>query len=116
MKKLVLINLISLLLAGVVYARDPDGRYADSPLKQWFNSLQSGKGLCCSVADGRTVDDPDWGDENGHYWVIVDGQKFVVPDEALVRVPNKAGRAIVWPLLDTEGKQSIRCFLPGAEG
>jgi hypothetical protein len=28
--------------------RDLDGRYANSPLKQWFDQLASGKGLCCS--------------------------------------------------------------------
>lgn len=110
------LSLISLLLVSPALARDPDGRYANSPLKEWFNTLQSGKGLCCSVADGRTVEDPDWGDADGHYWVVVDGKKFTVPDEALVRVPNKAGRAIVWPSWDTDGNQYIRCFIPGAEG
>jgi hypothetical protein len=41
-------------------ARDADGRYANSPLHEWFNQLKSGKGLCCSFADGATVEDPDW--------------------------------------------------------
>ena len=36
-------------------ARDPDGRYANSPLKQWFDSLKSGKGPCCSDADGYAL-------------------------------------------------------------
>jgi hypothetical protein len=108
--------LISLLLTGSAYARDLNGQYNDSPLKGWFNTLQSGKGLCCSVADGRTVDDPDWGDANGHYWVVVDGTKYVIPDDALVRVPNKAGRAIVWPATGPDGGIYIRCFIPGAEG
>ena len=40
-------------------ARDPDGRYANSPLKQWFDSLRSGKGPCCSDADGSAVSDVD---------------------------------------------------------
>ena len=34
-----------------VSARD-DGRYANSPLKTWFDQLASKKGLCCSFADG----------------------------------------------------------------
>ena len=39
----------------VALARD-DGRYANSPLKSWFDQLASGKGLCCSFADGFRVD------------------------------------------------------------
>jgi hypothetical protein len=45
---------------GDVVARDLDGRYADSPLHDWFNHLASGRGLCCSMADGEAVADPDW--------------------------------------------------------
>jgi len=30
-------------------ARDLDGRYADSPLHDWFNHLASGRGLCCCM-------------------------------------------------------------------
>lgn len=33
---------------GAVHARD-DGTYAQSPLKPWFDSLKSGKGLCRSL-------------------------------------------------------------------
>ena len=47
-------------------ARDPDGRYANSPLKQWFDSLKSGKGPCCSDADGYALSDVDWESGNGH--------------------------------------------------
>ena len=50
-------------------ARDPDGRYANSPLKQWFDSLKSGKGPCCSDADGYALSDVDWESGNGHYRV-----------------------------------------------
>ena len=44
---------------GAAQARD-DGRYSQSPLKPWFDSLKSGKGPCCSDADGFAVSDPDW--------------------------------------------------------
>jgi hypothetical protein len=47
------------VLPFVALARD-DGRYADAPLKSWFDRLASGKGLCCSFADGAQVDDVDW--------------------------------------------------------
>jgi hypothetical protein len=32
-------------------ARD-DGRFANSPLKEWFDRLASRNGLCCAFADG----------------------------------------------------------------
>ena len=44
------------VLAGSAMARD-DGRFANSPLKPWFDSLRSGKGPCCSDADGSVVSD-----------------------------------------------------------
>jgi len=40
--------------------RDLDGRYANSPLKPWFDQLKSRNGLCCSMADGYVVEDADW--------------------------------------------------------
>ena len=94
-----------------------NGQYKNSPLKSWFDSLKSGHGLCCSFADGRTVSDPDWGMEGGHYWVVVDGKKLIVPDDALVNVPNKFGQAVVWPYKEEEnGPTLIRCFMAGAAG
>ena len=42
-------------------ARDLDGRYANSPLKSWFDNLSSKSGVrCCSDADGRALSDVDW--------------------------------------------------------
>lgn len=119
--------LLSLLLVSSVYAKD-DGRYANSPNKQWFNSLRSAHGLCCSLADGRSVEDPEWGQEEVcegekceiRYWVIVDGQKLIVPPDAVVGEPNIIGPAFVWPVYSpyesgaTPPKITIRCFLPGA--
>lgn len=93
-------------------ARD-DGRYSNSPLKPWFDSLRSGLGPCCSVADGITVDDPDWESKDGHYRVRLDGQWITVPDEAVITEPNRAGRTIVWPIRTASGTL-IRCFLPGS--
>lgn len=107
--------LAALLLVTAALARD-DGRYAQSPLKQWFDKLSSGKGLCCSFADGRTVDDPDVDTDGSHYRVRVDGVWLVVPDDALVTVPNKYGQAVVWPYLDASGATQIRCFMAGAGG
>lgn len=100
------------VIAGSAFARD-DGRYAGSPLKPWFDSLKSGKGLCCSDADGSAVADVDWESRQGHYRVRLDGQWIDVPDDAVITEPNRAGRTMVWPVRDPSGT-SIRCFLPGS--
>jgi hypothetical protein len=94
-------------------ARD-DGRYAHSPLKAWFDQLASGKGLCCSFADGVSMQDVDWDMQDGHYRVRLDGRWLEVPDTALVTEPNRFGPAVVWPYQDVDGVTQIRCFLPGA--
>lgn len=113
-----------MLLAPGAAARD-DGRYAQSPLKQWFDGLKSGKGPCCSDADGSVVKDADWEAKDGHYRVRIprygteiDGRPndmiwVEVPDDAVITEPNKFGRTMVWPIYGYQGLQ-IRCFMPGA--
>ena len=96
-----------------VSARD-DGRYANEPLHAWFDQLASGKGLCCSFADGVKVEDVDWDTQDGRYRVRLQGEWFIVPEAALVTEPNRFGPAVVWPYMDAEGSTQIRCFLPGA--
>lgn len=98
------------------------GHPSDPTLHAWFDRLASGKGLCCSFADGVSLSDPDWGTERVataqsyviRYWVAIDGQKIIVPPEAVVTVPNRFGQAVVWPYRDETGKTQIRCFMPGA--
>jgi len=58
---------------GAVQARD-DRHYSLSRLKSWFDHLRSGKGPCCSDADGFALSDPDWESKNGHYRVRVDNE------------------------------------------
>jgi len=98
---------------GGVSARD-DGRYANSPLKPWFDQLASKKGLCCSFADGFKVENVDWDTEEGRYRVRLNGEWITVPDAALVTEPNRFGPAVVWPYRDADGTTQIRCFIPGA--
>jgi hypothetical protein len=38
-------------------------------LHNWFEHLASGKGLCCSIADGHVVEDADWETKGGRYRV-----------------------------------------------
>jgi hypothetical protein len=104
---------LTTLVSNQLNARD-DGRFANSPLKPWFDRLASGKGLCCSFADGVSVQDVDWDTQDGQYRVRIYGQWFVVPDDAVVAEPNRFGPAVVWPYNDRYGNTQIRCFMPGA--
>ena len=116
MKRILLGLTVSILFAyhvGGVVARDLGGRYADSPLHDWFNHLASDRGLCCSMADGEAVADPDWESKEGHYRVRLDNKWVNVPDEAVITEPNRAGRTMVWPIRFDE-QISIRCFMPGS--
>jgi hypothetical protein len=99
-------------VVGSAAARD-DGRYAGSPLKPWFDALKSGKGLCCSFADGFAIADPDWDSKDGHYRVRLEGEWIIVPEDAVITEPNRAGRTMVWPIKSALGT-SIRCFMPGS--
>jgi hypothetical protein len=107
--------LLSALAAPSMHARDLDGRYAaqNPELHQWFEGLRSGKGPCCSDADGSAVSDVDWETAGGHYRVRIDGAWLEVPDEAVITEPNRIGRTMVWPIKGYLGT-SIRCFMPGS--
>ena len=102
-----------LLACGPGQARDPDGRYANSPLKQWFDSLKSRKGPCCSDADGSAVSDVDWESKDGRYRVRIEGEWHEVPEDAVITEPNRVGRTMVWPIKGYLGL-TIRCFMPGS--
>jgi hypothetical protein len=110
--RMVCIALLLGLVSQVSHARD-DGRYANSPLKPWFDSLRSGKGPCCSDADGYAVSDPDWRSKEGHYQVRIEGEWYDVPDDAVITEPNRVGRTMVWPIKGWGG-MTIRCFMPGS--
>ena len=66
------------------------------------------------------VEDAGWTSQNGHYRVRVpkaaDSKDMIwveVPDEAVIKEPNKIERTMVWPL-DGAESVSIRCFMPGS--
>jgi hypothetical protein len=113
---------MSAIVPSTLSAHD-DGRFANSPLKAWFDQLASGKGLCCSFADGVSIADVDWdtatvadaaGASHVVYRVRLNGQWILVPDAAVVTEPNRFGPAVVWPYQDMNGVTQIRCFIPGA--
>jgi hypothetical protein len=107
-----LLALGAIMLATSALARD-DGRYVNSPLKPWFESLRSEYGLCCSDADGYFIADVDWESDHGHYRVRIDDEWVVVPDGAVITEPNKIGRTMVWKHY-LDGHPQVRCFMPGS--
>jgi hypothetical protein len=110
------IVLIFLLLCTPALAPDP----SHPELNEWFNRLASGKGLCCSFADGSVVSDVDWESNDGHYRVRLEGRWVDVPDDAVITEPNRAGRTMVWPYTadrrTNHPRTEIRCFMPGSMG
>ena len=117
---LLLVILFAALFVSHAYPRDIDGRYAQSPLKPWFDSLKSGRGSCCSDADGTALSDVDWDSHNGHYRVRIENQWVDVPDDAVIKEPNRSGVTMVWPVfyrsLGAVARIEIRCFIVGAQG
>ena len=121
---------VTMLLLGLAsqlgHARDR-GQFANSnpEIKQWFEGLHSGKGPCCSDADGTAISDADWESKDGHYRVrvprygyLIGGQQqelvwVDVPEEAVITEPNRVGRTMVWPIYGYLGL-TIRCFMPGS--
>jgi hypothetical protein len=108
------IVLIFLLLCTPALAHDP----SHPELNEWFNRLASGKGLCCSFADGFVVSDVDWESKDGHYRVRLEGRWIDVPNDAVITEPNRAGRTMVWPYVRGiyPPRTEIRCFMPGSMG
>jgi hypothetical protein len=106
-----------------------DGRFAGSPLRDWFNGLASQNGPCCSNADGISIQDPDIDTVEGRWevhicahfqeqregWATCKEKAWLpVPDEALVKEPNRYGPAVVWPYPNGKDETQVRCFLPGS--
>jgi len=113
--------IVSLIFVSVIMAlaRDPDGRYANSALKGWFDSLKSKDGVsCCADFDGHPPE-AVWKTEDG-YKVQIEGQWVDVPANALLDIPNKYHRAVVWYWTETSENGAkifhVRCFLAGALG
>lgn len=112
------LGLALVIIAAVFILKPAFGHDHNKPgLDAWYSGLRSAKGPCCGgpSVDAKTLDGPEWGRIGNHYWVIVDGVRHVVPDDAILNQPNIDGRTLVWPI-GGWGGVTIRCFLPGAGG
>ena len=111
--------MIILLFATYVFAHD----HNRPELNSWFMGLQSGRGPCCDGSEALSLDDVDWESRDGHYRVRIPSDLNApktsypiwveVPDEAVVKEPNRAGPTMVWPMWG-DGGVTVRCFLPGS--
>lgn len=103
--------LMALILAA--HAHDHDAPNLDS----WYQGLESpGGGPCCDGpgVDALKLEDPDWELGPNGYRVFFEGQWFDVPDDRVLKEPNRLGPAIVWPGPYINGVRTVRCFMPGA--
>ena len=96
--------LLVALASQLAHARDR-GQFANSnpEIKAWFDTLRSGKGPCCSDADGSAVSDVDWESSDGRYRVRVEGDWVDVPEEAVITEPNRVGRTMCGQSAATSG-------------
>jgi hypothetical protein len=111
-----IIALALLLFYPLAHAKD-DGRYAQSPLKDWVKGLKSkasGSAGCCDISDGSPPE-AVWDMGGGRYQVTIEGKSYDVPNDALITEPNKLGYAVVWYFMEN-GVPRIRCFMPGTLG
>ena len=99
--------LTTILLPAQLVARD-DGRFANSPLKPWFDRLASGKGLCCSFADGFSVQDVDW--ETIVYEFMGNGLSCLTTP--VVTEPDRFGPTVVWPITTATATHKFAASCP----
>lgn len=107
--------LLVLLFCAPALARD-NGQFnqASPDIRQWFRDQKSPKTgmICCTEADGNEAQEDI---RDGHYWTTwpsVSPTWYPVPDELVIRDPNKVGHPVVW-IYDEQGVVKIRCFAPG---
>jgi hypothetical protein len=114
---MVRVAVLLLLLCIPALARD-NGQYSQAPpeIRQWFREQKSPKTgmICCSEADGSEAQEDI---RNGHYWTTwpaVAPVWYQVPDEVVIKDPNKVGHPVVWTYYE-RGEVRIRCYAPGGK-
>lgn len=95
-------------------------RQVSPEIEAWTEALTNQVGIgCCTTENGFRPAEVEWDISVNSYRVKLDGQWILVPDEAVIRGPNRLGYAAVWFEIDhdidfEESTFEIRCFLPGA--
>jgi len=113
MRKFAQISLLACcsVLAGAALAFD-NGQYENVPadIRAWFKSMIAPSGVpCCDISDGHRT---EYEFREGTYWVPIEGQRWAVPERAIVRDRgNPVGEAVVW-YVHLRGAIVINCFVP----
>jgi hypothetical protein len=110
-----------MLVASPGMARD-NGQFAqiDPETRQWFRSQRSPKtgAICCNEADGVYAEETVRSDQ---YWTRFPeskGQWMQVPDDVVIKDPNRHGAPVVWWYYEMDPENGrrvlkIRCYAVG---
>lgn len=108
--RLIVGTIIILVLAwSYAYPRDAEGKYTNSPNKEWFETQHNSLGAwCCNEADGHIYD--------GDYKLNQDGSvtigNFTIEGYKVLKGPNPTGHAVWW-FVDASYGRITYCFIPG---
>ena len=89
-------------------------------IKGWIKSLTDDLGICCGgPAGARKPQAVSRSTDAGFYRVKVGPDWLFVPDEAVIKRPNRLGDAVVWveyegDIFSGEITPLVRCFLPAS--
>lgn len=86
-------------------------------MQKWFREQRNPvtKQPCCDEGDGEEVEEDI---RNGEYWVRSrksGGQWVRVPEEYVIKEPNKWGQPVAWFRYEN-GQPWVYCYAPGAGG
>jgi hypothetical protein len=103
-----------LMIVGA-FARDPDGRYANSPNRSWFEAQHNSHGgSCCADADGHPYDGEYTLNKDGSVTLQWQGKPHTIDAwKVLKDSSNPTGHAVWWYLLGPNGQMQDYCFAPG---
>lgn len=111
MMRIILATLIICAAISAAWAH----RHDRPELQGWLAGLHDSNGIsCCDSSEATRLDDPEWKNDNGHYFIFLEGEWIEVPDKAVINEPNKYGEALVWPWHEN-GHPKVRCFIPGSQ-
>jgi hypothetical protein len=98
---------------GINRIGKPSYEHVPADIRKWFRSQKNPKTgvLCCDESDGVYAEEDI---RDGSYWTRwpQNPEWMRVPDEVVIRDPNRHGAPVVWWLYEN-GKPVIRCFAPG---
>lgn len=102
------------LTLEMVRARDLDGRYANSPHKDWFDAQHNARGTsCCHEGDAHRYDGDYTLNQDGS---VTLGNGRALPEWMVLKGTNPTGAAIYWFRDYENGQRTDYCFSPGTMG